>query len=82
MFDRDGGVFLGLVLVLAFLLDLVLFLVFLALFGLFLLFLTLFVFLFFVFRPVVVQKSSQVRQRFATGWLHFCVTCHVVYLVG
>jgi len=29
-----------------------------------------------------VHQTSQTRKRIALGWLHFCVTCHVVYLVG
>jgi len=68
-----------------------------AVFGLFLAFFTLFLFLlgfltfrrFFLFRFLaldflrLVDKSAKIRERrCAIGWLHCCVTCHVVYLCG
>lgn len=76
MFDRDGGFVLRFVLRLLFLA--------LFLFGLFafrgLLFLFLRGFLLDFFRLALVHQSCQIRERVnAVGWLHLCVTCHVVF---
>jgi len=66
-------------------------------FGLFLTLFALFLFLlgFLAFRQFLlfrflaldflgpVDKSAKIRERrCAIGWLHCCVTCHVVYLCG
>jgi len=61
-----------------------------SLFGLFLLLLgflafrRLFLFRFLALNFLgLVDKAAQFRERrCAIGWLHFCVTCHVVFLVG